>query len=62
MLKIPSNVTGSLREWAGGRREAIRKVSIKTSTVFRNFDSPLWESPCVTGGLRRGEREHNACR
>ena len=43
MLKIPSNVTGSLREWAGGGegREAIKKVSIKTTTVFGNFDSPL---------------------
>ena len=41
MLKIPSNVTGSLGEWAGGRRETIKKVSIKTTTVFGNLDSPL---------------------
>ena len=42
MLKIPSNVTGSLGEWVGGGEEGgNQKVSIKTTTVFGNFDSPL---------------------
>ena len=57
LSKIPSNVTGSLRGvGGGGRGEAIKKVSIKTTIFFGEFPLSFVRISMCHWGVKEREK------